>query len=229
MASSVFLKGHTMSETDAIEAKVRDRVGKGAARELRREGLIPAVIYGDKKDPLPISVSSKEMTTRLHSGGFLTTVTSVSVDGKAHKVLPKDFQLDPVKDFLVHIDFLRISALTRVTVEIPVTFINEEEAPGIKRGGVLNVVRYAVELECPADAIPDGLIADLTGLDIGDGIHISAISLPDDVTPTITDRDFTVATIAAPAGMQEEEEEVDGEEISAEVPTIAETEQEDEE
>jgi large subunit ribosomal protein L25 len=229
MASSVFLKGHTMSETTAIEAKVRDRVGKGAARELRREGLIPAVIYGDKKDPLPIAVSSKEMTSLLHAGGFLTTVTSVSVDGKAHKVLPKDYQLDPVKDFLVHIDFLRISAKTRVTVEIPVTFINEEEAPGIKRGGVLNVVRYAVELECPADAIPDGLIADLTGLDIGDGIHISAISLPDDVTPTITDRDFTVATIAAPAGMQEEEEEVDGEEISAEVPTIAETEQEDEE
>lgn len=218
-----------MSETTAIEAKVRDRVGKGAARELRREGLIPAVIYGDKKDPLPIAVSSKEMTSLLHAGGFLTTVTSVSVDGKAHKVLPKDYQLDPVKDFLVHIDFLRISAKTRVTVEIPVTFINEEEAPGIKRGGVLNVVRYAVELECPADAIPDGLIADLTGLDIGDGIHISAISLPDDVTPTITDRDFTVATIAAPAGMQEEEEEVDGEEISAEVPTIAETEQEDEE
>ena len=217
-----------MSETNVIEAQLRDRVGKGAARELRREGLTPAVIYGDKKEPLPIAINSKDLTMRLHSGGFLTTVTEVKVDGKAHRVLPKDYQLDPVKDFLVHVDFLRISATSRVTVEIPVNFLNEEESPGIKRGGVLNIVRHAVEVECPADAIPDSLDGDLAGLDIGDGLHISAFNLPEDVTPTITDRDFTVATIAAPAGLTEEAEEEAGD-VDVEVPTVAETEQSDDE
>ncbi|MBB4301189.1 large subunit ribosomal protein L25 [Rhodobium orientis] len=196
-----------MSESYEIAATVRERVGKGAARALRRENKIPAVIYGDKKSPEPIAVDLKDMTMRLHGGAFMTTVATVNVDGKKSRVIPRDFQLHPVRDELLHIDFLRITKGAKLTVEVPVTFINEESSKGLKRGGVLNVVRYTVELDCPVDAIPDNLELDLAGLDLGDSIHISAVTLPEGVTPAITDRDFTIATIAAPAGLQEEEEE----------------------
>ncbi|MCW2305735.1 50S ribosomal protein L25/general stress protein Ctc [Rhodobium gokarnense] len=196
-----------MSESYEIAATVRERVGKGAARALRRENKIPAVIYGDKKSPEPIAVDLKDMTMRLHGGGFMTTVATVNVDGKKSRVIPRDYQLHPVRDELLHIDFLRITKGAKLTVEVPVTFINEESSKGLKRGGVLNVVRYTVELDCPVDAIPDHLELDLAGLDLGDSIHISAVTLPEGVVPTITDRDFTIATIAAPAGLQEEDEE----------------------
>jgi len=203
-----------MSDIQELKAEMRERVGKGAARTARREGRIPAVIYGDKKPPLAISVSRYDLDMQLKAGQFLTSLVNVDVNGQTIRVIPRDVQYDPVRDFPMHVDFLRLGKGARIAVEIPVNFNNEEESPGLKRGGVLNVVRFTIELECPADAIPDALDADLTGLDIGDSIHMSAISLPEDVTPTITDRDFTVATIASPAGLTEEEEEgeVEGEE-----------------
>ncbi|MBB3136770.1 large subunit ribosomal protein L25 [Rhizobium pisi] len=186
-------------ETYELKAEARERVGKGSARELRRNGLIPAVIYGDKQAPISIALNTNEVTKRIHAGGFMTTVATIEVDGKKHKVLPKDYQLDPVRDFTLHVDFLRVSGNTQVTVEIPVHFINEEKSPGIKVGGVLNIVRHEVEVHCPADAIPEFFNVDLNGKKIGDSIHISEVTLPKGVTPVI-DRDFTIATIIAPAG-----------------------------
>jgi large subunit ribosomal protein L25 len=190
-----------------LKAELRERVGKGSSRELRRKGLVPAVIYGDKQAPISIALPVKELTQKIHGGGFMTTVATIDVDGKKISVLPKDYQLDPVRDFTMHVDFLRVSATTQVTVEVPVHFVNEEKSPGIKIGGVLNIVRHEVEFHCPANAIPEFITADLTGLKIGDGIHISHIKLPAGVTPVITDRDFTIATIVAPAGGTTGEEE----------------------
>ena len=192
-------------DTYELKAEARERVGKGSARELRRNGNIPAVIYGDKQAPVSISLSRNDVTKRLHAGGFMTTVATIDVGGTKYRVLPKDYQLDPVRDFMVHVDFLRVSANTRVTVEVPVHFVNEEKSPGIKRGGVLNVVRHEVEFHCSADDIPEFITADLTGLEIGDGIHISHIKLPKGVSPVIADRDFTIATVAAPAGLKSED------------------------
>jgi large subunit ribosomal protein L25 len=186
-------------ETYELKAEARERVGKGSAREPRRNGLIPAVIYGDKQAPIAIALNTNEVTKRIHAGGFMTTVATIEVDGKKHKVLPKDYQLDPVRDFTLHVDFLRVSGNTQVTVEIPVHFINEEKSPGLKVGGVLNIVRHEVEVHCPADAIPEFFNIDLSGKKIGDSIHISEVTLPKGVTPVI-DRDFTIATIIAPAG-----------------------------
>jgi len=194
-----------MAESYQLAATVRERVGKGAARALRREGLIPAVIYGNKQPPLSIALPSKEVTLKLHAGGFLNTVATIDVGGEAIRVIPRDYQLDPVRDFLVHVDFLRVGANTTIAVEVPVHFTNEALSPGLKRGGALNIVRHAVELECPADAIPSHLEVNLEGLEIGDSVHISAVTLPAGVSPTIRDRDFTIATIAAPAGLRSDE------------------------
>ncbi|MFK4823631.1 50S ribosomal protein L25/general stress protein Ctc [Paenochrobactrum sp. BZR 588] len=200
-----------MSETKVLKAEARTRVGKGSSRELRRNGLIPAVIYGDKQAPLSIAVSYKDVYYRIHGGGFKTTVTTIELDGKKIQVLPKDYQLDPVRDFPQHVDFLRVSAKSIVEVNVPVQFINEEKAPGLKRGGLLNVVRHEVELVAPANAIPDAVVVDLEGLDIGATIHISSVKLPKGVTPVIQDRDFTVATIAAPGGGVKDEAEGEAE------------------
>lgn len=201
-----------MANSYELKASARDRVGKGAARSLRREGLLPAVIYGDKKPALPIAIPVKETTLTLHKGGFLTSIGTVNVDGKKHQVIAKDYQLHPVRDGLMHVDFLRVSAGTSLTVDIPVVFINEETCPGLKRGGMLNVVRHTVELIVPANAIPDSLVFDLAQADIGDTLHISATTLPEGAQPTITDRDFTVATIQSPGGSQDEETDVGAEE-----------------
>jgi len=215
-------KGSAMSKTYELKAEARKRVGKGSSRALRRAGLIPAVIYGDKQAPIPIAVSSKEVTLKIHAGGFMTTIGTIDVDGDKIRVLPKDYQLDPVRDFTMHVDFLRISKDSTVVVEVPVHFVNEEKSPGLKVGGVLNVVRHTVEVSCPADAIPESITVDLTGLKLGDGAHISSVTLPPDVTPTITDRDFTIATIASPAGLksegggEEEEAETEAEETKEE-------------
>lgn len=203
-------------ESYTLEAEARESVGKGSARALRRSGRVPAVIYGDKKEPVSISLPYKELFMKIHAGGFMTTIATVKVGGKSYQVLPKDYQLDPVRDFPLHVDFLRVTKKTVVTVEIPVHFLNEEKSPGIKRGGVLNIVRHTVEVHCPADSIPDSLDFDLAGLQIGDSIHISAIELPKGVEPTITDRDFTVATIAAPAVLTAEEEAGTTEDTDAE-------------
>ena len=193
-----------MSDTIALPAEPRERVGKGAARAVRRAGRVPAVIYGDRKDPLTISLDPRDVDRELHRPGFFATLFDVEIGGKKHRVLPRDVQLDPVSDRTVHVDFLRVAQDTEVTVNVPVNFMNDEESPGLKRGGVLNIVRHEIEFSCRADAIPQQIEIDLTGLDIGDSVHISMIQLPDGVTPTITDRDFTIATVAAPSAVKAE-------------------------
>ncbi len=187
-----------MSESYTVKAEAREKVGKGAARNLRRSGKVPAVIYGDKQEPLPIAIDYKETFLRLHSGGFLTTVATIEVDGKKIRVLPKDYQLDVVKDTLVHVDFLRVSARSIVTVRVPVHFENEDEAPGIKaKNGVLNIAEHDVNVHAPAEGIPDAFTVDLTGMEIGDSIHASQLKLPKGVT-LVDDSDFVVASIVAP-------------------------------
>ena len=188
-----------MSEAYELKAEARERVGKGSAREIRRNGKVPAVIYGDKQAPISITLDYKTLYYKIHGGGFKTTIANILLDGKSIQVLPKDFQLDPISDKPVHVDFLRVSAKSVVNVHVPIHFHNEDASPGIKRGGVLNIVRHDVELHAPANAIPDAIDVDLTGLQIGDLIHISAVTLPKGVTTVIQDRDFTIATIAGHA------------------------------
>ena len=202
-----------MPETTVIAAEIRERAGKGAARQSRRSGRIPGIIYGNKMDPVMISVDTKEIAQHLDETGFFTQIVEVTANGDSHRVLVRDVQTDPVTDVPLHIDFLRFSADTRIVIEVPCVFENEEESPGLKRGGVLNIVRREVELLCSPASIPRSLVFDLTGLDIGDSIHIAAIQLPEGVEAT-TDRDFTVATIAAPTilTVEEDDEGVEGEE-----------------
>jgi len=188
-----------------LKAKARSGVGKGAARALRREGWIPAVIYGDKKEPTPISISYNEAMKSIYAGGFLSHVITLDVDGAKHRVIPRDYQLDPVKDTAVHVDFLRVGAHTKLNVQVAVHFINQEASPGIKKGGVLNIVHHTVELSVPADAIPEALTVDLTGKDIGDSIHISSISLPAGASVRSHEKDLTIATVAAPSALKSEE------------------------
>jgi large subunit ribosomal protein L25 len=193
-----------MSDIVELPAQARERAGKGPARATRRAGQVPGVIYGAKKDPNMIAVEERLLNKLLHQGGFFSTLFDVKVNGKAERVLARDVQFDPVSDKPVHIDFLRVSAATSVHVEVSVHFLNEDKCPGIKEGGVLNVVRHEVELVCRADAIPQHIEVDLSGLEIGEGVHISMVKLPDGVHPAITDRDFTIATIAAPTVVRDE-------------------------
>ena len=187
-----------MVDIFTLTAEIRDRAGKGAARGIRRTGRIPAVIYGDKQDTLMITLEPKELERELLKPGFFTHLYDVKINGSAHRVLPRDVQLDPVKDRPLHVDFLRVSAGSTIRVNVPVQFINQAQSPGLRRGGVLNVVRHEVEMICRADAIPDHLTVDLSGHDIGSSIHISMIAIPEGARPAIRDRDFTVATVAAP-------------------------------
>ncbi len=188
-----------MSDIVTISADKRDRAGKGSARAARREGLIPAVIYGDHKTPLSILLNANSFTKLINLPGIMSQLMTIKVDGKHHSVLPRDIQFHPVSGVPLHVDFLRISKDTMVAVMVPVNFINEDKSPGLKTGGILNIVRYEVELTCPADSIPDSITVDLEGANTGDSIHVSAVTLPTGVVPTITDRDFTIATIAAPS------------------------------
>ncbi len=202
-----------MADYLVLAAEQRPRAGKGTARAARREGRIPAVIYGNNEDPILVTVERRTLEQELQKPGFFIRLMDVQVNGDAHRVLPRDMQLHPVTDVPMHVDFLRYSADRRITVEIPVTVINEAECPGLRVGGVLNVVRRAVEVLCTADRIPDGFTLDLTGLEIGDSMHAAAIVLPDGVEFVIADRDFTIATIASPTLAPVEEEEVaEGEE-----------------
>lgn len=206
-----------MSTENQLVAQARDRVGKGAARELRRNSMVPAVIYGDKKPPLAIALPFKEISMKINAGGFLTNILTIEVDGAKHQVLPKDFQLDKIRDFVTHVDLLRVSSKTVVTVEIPVHFENEDDCPGLKAGGVLNIVRHAVEVVCPANEIPEYFTIDLLPFALGDSINVSSVTMSENVTPTITDRDFTIATIASPAGLKSEDDaNEDGAETAAE-------------
>ena len=216
-----------MSEQLTLPAETRDRAGKGASRALRRDGRVPAVVYGEKKEPLSIHVEEKLLTKMLHTGHFMNSVVMIDVGGKPHRTLPKAIDFHPVTSRPIHVDFLRIGEHTKVTVAIPVRFDNEEASPGLKRGGVLNVVQHEIELVCDAAHIPDELHVDLAGLDIGDSIHISQVTLPEGVEPAITDRDFTVATLVAPSAMKSEESE-EGAPEAGEVPTVGDEEAEGE-
>jgi len=194
-----------MSEALTLPAELRERAGKGASRALRREGRVPAVIYGGKEDPVAIHVEAKELVRQLGSGHFMNSIVMVEVGGKKVRTLPKDVALHPVSDRPLHADFLRLSKDAKITVEVPVVFVNEDASPGLKKGGVLNVVRHELELVCESDKIPDEISLDVTGLDVGDSIHISHVTLPAGSESAITDRDFTIATIVAPSALKQSE------------------------
>jgi large subunit ribosomal protein L25 len=214
-----------MSEQLTLPAEARNRAGKGASRALRREGRVPAVVYGDKQEPLSVHVEEKLLAKMLSTGHFMNSVVMVEVGGKPNRTLPKDVQFHPVTSRPVHVDFLRIGEHSQVTVAVPVRFDNEEASPGLKRGGVLNVVQHELELVCDAAHIPDEIHIPLDGLEIGDSIHISQVKLPEGTKASIDDRDFTVATIVAPSAMKAVEEEAAPE---GEVPTVGEEEAEGE-
>lgn len=195
-----------MAEGFALKAEVRERTGKGAARALRREGKIPAVIYGNNQPPLPIAVPHKEMTLALYGGGFLTNVWSIDVDGRTEQALARDYQREPVKDRLVHIDFLRVTARSRVTVDVPLVLVGEEDSPGVRDGGVATLVEFTVSVEAAATAIPDSIEVSLAGLDVGATITSADLTLPGDATLAAqTDEPFPVATITPPVGEVEDE------------------------
>ncbi|HET7816822.1 MAG TPA: 50S ribosomal protein L25/general stress protein Ctc [Sphingomicrobium sp.] len=214
-----------MSEQLTLPAEARDRAGKGASRALRREGRVPAVVYGEKKEPLSIHVEEKLLSKMLSTGHFMNSVVMIDFHGKPHRTLPKAVDFHPVSSRPIHVDFLRIGEHTKVTVAVPVRFDNEEASPGLKRGGVLNVVQHELQIVCDAAHIPDEIHVPLDGLDIGDTVHISQVRLPEGVKPANEDDDFTVATIVAPSAMKAEEEEaapadavptVEGEEVEGE-------------
>lgn len=215
-----------MSEQLTLSAETRERAGKGASRVLRREGRVPAVVYGNNEAPLSIHVEEKVLMKALHTGHFMNSVVMIDAGGKPVRTLPKDVQFHPVTDRPLHVDFLRISEHATVTVAVPIRFINDDQSKGIKRGGVLNAVRHELDLVCDAAEIPEDVTVDLAGTDIGDSIHISAVTLPKGTTSAITDRDFTIATIVAPSGVKSEAAEAAaaeaGEEAPAadEVPTV---------
>lgn len=211
-----------MSEQLMLPAEARDRAGKGASRELRREGRVPAVVYGEKKEPLSIHVEERLLTRMLSTGHFMNSVIMIDFQGTPQRTLPKAVDFHPVTSRPIHVDFLRISEHTKVHVAVPVRFDNEEASPGLKRGGVLNVVQHELELVCDAAHIPNEIHIPLDGLDIGDSVHISEVNLPDGVLPANQDDDFTVATIVAPSAMKAEEEEVAP---AGEVPTLEEGEE----
>lgn len=200
-----------MSGNTTMTAEPRDRAGKGAARATRRSGRVPAVIYGDHKDPILVSVEPVELMRHLHKPGFFSMLMDLNVAGDHHRVLPRDVQFHPVTDAPLHVDFMRIGKGTRITVMIPVQVENEDKCKGLKRGGVLNVVRHEVEVRCDPENIPDVITLSLEGLDIGDAMRISDAGLPADVKPTITDRDFVLVTIAAPTVVKDEAAEAQAE------------------
>ena len=193
-----------MAETTTLRAEPRDRAGKGAARAARRSGRVPGVLYGEGKPATMITLDPKELTKEVTRPGFFARLLNVQLDGTTHRTLPRDVQLDPISDAPIHVDFLRVSAGTKITVAVPVKFIGQETSPGIRRGGMLNIVRHEIDLICPVEGIPDVLTIDLAGTEIGDSIHITAVKLPEGTRPTVT-RNFTVASIAAPTAVREEQ------------------------
>lgn len=192
-----------MREVTTIAAEARSRAGKGTARATRLSGRVPGVIYGEKQTPELISVESRELLKELHKGSFFSRLFMISVAGKNERVLARDVQLDPVTDRPIHVDFQRIGKDSKVRIFIPVQFLDQDKSPGLKKGGVLNIVRHEVEFFVKPDNIPEQISISLEGMEIGHSIHISAFALPEGIRPVIQDRDFTVATIAAP--IKEEE------------------------
>lgn len=217
-----------MSDTEVIPSTLRESVGTGAARAARREGKVPAVVYGLDKEPTAIAIDELILNRLINSGSFYSQLYKLEIGGQKVNVLARDLQVHPVTDRAMHVDFLRVAANVAIAVEIPVTFLNEETCPGLLDGGILNVVRYSIEVSCRPDAIPEQIEVDLATAQLGDSIHISSVTLPDGVEPTIDDRDFTIATIAAPSVAAEtddaddETEAADGEETEGEAEAEAE-------
>jgi large subunit ribosomal protein L25 len=204
-----------MAEMVELMAEARDATGKAAMKKIRNQGMTPAVLYGGNEAPQNLTVERKVIAKQVEMGHFLSTIYMLNIAGKKIRVIPRDIQLDVVRDFPTHVDFMRISASSRIDVDVTVHFINEQDSPGIKRGGVLNIVQHQIELNCPADAIPEAIEVDLTGLDIGDAIHISSVKLPANLKPVI-ERDFTIATIAGSSAMKPEDEDAGGEVAASE-------------
>ena len=200
-----------MAVVETVPASPRDGVGKGSARQARRDGQVPAVIYGNKEEPILLTLERRVLIKELDNPQFFIQLVDVEIAGAKHRVLPRDVQFHPVSDTPMHVDFLRFDPKRKIAANVPVVFEGEEECPGLKSGGVLNIVRYEVEVLCTADNIPPELILQLAGLDVGDSMHASAVTLPEGVEFVITDRDFTIATIAAPT-IAIEPTEAEGEE-----------------
>ena len=196
-----------MSNLKAIK---RENTSSGSNNKLRSEGLIPAILYGGKDANLNISIQMKEIKSLINSDTFLSKVLELEINGKKEKVIPRDVAFNVVSEEPIHIDFMRIVSGKKIILEIPVKFINHPESPGLKRGGVLNIVRRKVELKCPAENIPDEIVVDLTGTDIGTSIKISSVKLDENVVPTISDRDFVIATVASPTVIKEPEKPAEG-------------------
>jgi large subunit ribosomal protein L25 len=193
-----------MPEIISLSAEPRANVGKGAARAMRRAGRVPGIIYGDSKEPMPISFEPRELSRALGRAGFFATLVDVSVEGAVHRTLARDVQYHPVNDAALHVDFMRVGADARVNVSVPVGFINQDRSPGLRRGGILNVVRHSIDIVCAVDAIPDRLVVDLSGLEIGDSVHVESITLPEGVRPVLRSRDSTIASVAASSAVREE-------------------------
>lgn len=194
-----------MSDALTLPAEARERAGKGASRALRREGRVPAVIYGGKEEPTTIHVEGKELMRQLMTGHFMNSIVMVEIGGKKVRAIPKDVTFHPVNDRPIHADFLRLSKDSKIEVAIPVVFINEELSPGLKKGGVLNIVRHELDLVCEADKIPSEIEIDVTGKEVGDSLHISEVALPEGSASAITDRDYTIATLVAPSALKKAE------------------------
>jgi large subunit ribosomal protein L25 len=192
-----------MASVNELKATARPRAGKGAARAVRREGRVPGVIYGDNKPPVTISLDRAEIRQKIYAGHFLTTICDLDVDGTKHRVIPRDYQLEPIKDTPIHVDFLRLGEGARIRVNIPVHVRNADQSPGVKRGGTVNIVEHSIEVICPADAIPASFAVDVTGLEIGHSVHLTDITLPENVR-VVSRRDITLVTIVPPSGYAEE-------------------------
>ncbi|PHZ86246.1 50S ribosomal protein L25/general stress protein Ctc [Paremcibacter congregatus] len=201
-----------------IKAELREKAGKGSSRALRREDKIPAVIYGDKKGPVTVTISRIDLVKQLNTGGFLNTSYEIQIGKDKETVLPRDVQFHPVTDWPMHVDFFRLAKGSSLNIMIPIHFVGEEVSPGIKAGGILNVVRHEVEFSCPANAIPEAIEIDISEVEMNESIHISTVTLPKGVTPVIDDRDFTIATISAPSGLKSADsgDEDEGETAEAE-------------
>jgi large subunit ribosomal protein L25 len=193
-----------MPEIITLSAEPRALAGKGATRATRRAGRVPGIIYGEHKAPVPISLEPRELSRALASRSFFASLVDIKLDGEVQRTLPRDVQYHPATDAPLHVDFMRVGGHTEVTVTVPVVFTNPEMSPGIRRGGILNIVRHGIELSCPVDKIPDRLVVELNGLEIGDSIHISRVIIPEGCRPTIAERDFTIASIASSSAIREE-------------------------
>jgi large subunit ribosomal protein L25 len=210
-----------MPEITTLSAQRRALSGRGAARATRRMGRVPGIIYGGDQEPMPISLEPRELSRALAKRGFLATVVEVRVDDTVHRTLPREVQYHPATDEPLHVDFMRVAVDTRVTVTVPVVFINQEMSIGLRRGGILNIVRHGIALICQVDNIPEQLVVDLNGLDIGDSVHISAVTLPPGSRLVITDRDFTIASVAASSAVREEAATAASAPPEAEQPAVA--------